>query len=64
MTADTHTRALDRVADACDSNRIYDNGCFQQITPIAALPYYSIVSPAEVSLVEQVIHDDPMWGRH
>ena len=50
--------------EACDSNRICDNGRFQRIAPIAARPYYSVDSPADVDLVEQVIRDDPMWGRY
>ena len=50
--------------EACDSNRICDNGRFQQIAPIAARPYYSVDSPEDIVLVEQVIRDDPMWGQY
>ena len=50
--------------EACDSNRICDNGRFQRIAPIAARPYYSVDSPEDIVLVEQVIRNDPMWGQY
>ena len=50
--------------EACDSNRICDNGRFQRIAPIAARPYFSVDSPEDIVLVEQVIRDDPMWGQY
>ena len=51
---------LERV-EACDSNRICDNGRFQRIAPISARAYYSVDSPEDVELVEYAIADDPLW---
>jgi len=54
---------LERV-EACDSNRICDNGRFQRIAPISARAYYSVDSPEDVELVESVIANDPLWGKY
>lgn len=54
---------LERI-EACDSNRIPDNGRFQRIAPIAARAYYSVDSPQDVVLVEAALPDDPMWGQY
>ncbi len=50
--------------EACDSNRICDNGFFQRIAPIAWRPYVSVDSPHDVTMVEAVMKDDPLWGRY
>lgn len=50
--------------EACDSNRILDNGRFQRIAPIAARAYFSVDSPDDVGLVEAALPDDPLWGRY
>ena len=50
--------------EACDSNRICDNGRFQRIAQISARKYYSVDSPEDVDLVEAVIYDDPLWGKY
>lgn len=54
---------LERI-EACDSNRIPDNGRFQKIAPIAARAYYSVDSPEDITLVESALPDDPMWGKY
>ncbi len=52
------------VAEACDSNRIYDNGRTQRIAPAPARPYVSVDSPEDIGRVEAVIRDDPLWGKY
>ena len=52
------------IAEACDSNRIYDNGRRQRIAPAPARPYLSVDSPEDVARVEAVIKDDELWGRY
>jgi 3-deoxy-manno-octulosonate cytidylyltransferase (CMP-KDO synthetase) len=50
------------IAEACDSNRILDNGRRQRIAPIAYRPYVSVDSPDDIARVERVIEADPYWG--
>ena len=50
--------------EACDSNRIPDNGRFQRLAPIAARPYFSVDSLEDVALVESALPSDPMWGKY
>jgi 3-deoxy-manno-octulosonate cytidylyltransferase (CMP-KDO synthetase) len=52
------------IAEACDSNRIYDNGRRQRAAPAPARPYLSVDSPEDVARVEAVIRDDDLWGRY
>jgi 3-deoxy-manno-octulosonate cytidylyltransferase (CMP-KDO synthetase) len=52
------------IAEACDSNRIYDNGFRQRIAPAPTRPYLSVDSPEDVNRVEAVIEDDPWWGKY
>ena len=52
------------IAEACDSNRIYDNDRRQRIAPAPARPYVSVDSPEDVARVEAVIEDDEFWGKY
>jgi 3-deoxy-manno-octulosonate cytidylyltransferase (CMP-KDO synthetase) len=52
------------IAEACDSNRIYDNGFHQRIALAPARPYLSVDSPEDVLRVEAVIENDPWWGKY
>jgi 3-deoxy-manno-octulosonate cytidylyltransferase (CMP-KDO synthetase) len=52
------------VAEACDSNRILDNGFRQRIAPVPWRPYVSVDSPADVAKAEAAMRDDPLWGRY
>jgi 3-deoxy-manno-octulosonate cytidylyltransferase (CMP-KDO synthetase) len=52
------------IAEQCDSNRIYDNGCRQRIAPAPERPYLSVDSPEDVARVEAVIEDDDLWGKY
>ena len=50
--------------EACDSNRICDNGRRQKIAPIPYRPYVSVDSPEDVGRVEAVMQDDAYWGKY
>ncbi|HEC14162.1 MAG TPA: 3-deoxy-manno-octulosonate cytidylyltransferase, partial [Rhodospirillales bacterium] len=52
------------IAEACDSNRIYDNGRLQRIAPIPYRPYFSVDSPEDIARVEGVMKGDPLWGTY
>jgi len=52
------------ISEACDSNRIYDNGRNQRIAPAPIRPYFSVDSPDDVARVEAVIKYDPLWGEY
>lgn len=52
------------IAEACDSNRIYDNGRTQRIAPAPARAYVSVDSPDDIARVEAVIESDPLWGKY
>jgi 3-deoxy-manno-octulosonate cytidylyltransferase (CMP-KDO synthetase) len=53
------------IVEACDSNRIMDNGYRQRIAPIPYRPYFSVDSPEDVALVEAALKDgDALWGRY
>jgi 3-deoxy-manno-octulosonate cytidylyltransferase (CMP-KDO synthetase) len=52
------------IAEACDSNRIYDNGRRQRIAPAPDRPYLSVDSPEDAVRVEAIIRDDDLWGRY
>lgn len=51
-------------AEACDSNRICDNGFFQRIAPMTFRPYQSVDSPEDVARVEAALPNDPLWGTY
>lgn len=51
-------------AEACDSNRIYDNGFTQRIAPMTFRPYQSVDSYEDVARVEAALPDDPLWGQY
>ena len=52
------------IAEACDSNRLIDNGLRQRVAPVPYRPYFSVDSPSDLALVEGAIRDDPLWGRY
>jgi 3-deoxy-manno-octulosonate cytidylyltransferase (CMP-KDO synthetase) len=51
-------------AEACDSNRICDNGFFQRMAPIPYRPYVSVDSPEDIARAEQALRQDPLWGKY
>ena len=50
--------------EACDSNRICDNGLRQRMVAIPYRPYYSVDSPEDAALVEAVMKEDALWGTY
>lgn len=51
--------------EACDSNRVCDNGRRQRIAEIPYRPYFSVDSPEDVALVEAAMTDgDPLQGQY
>lgn len=52
------------IAEACDSNRIYDNGRTQRVGPAPDRPYVSVDSPEDVARVEAVLENDELWGKY
>ena len=52
------------IAEACDSNRIYDNNRRQRIAPAPIRPYFSVDSPEDIARVEAVIKQDALWGQY
>ena len=54
---------LERV-EACDSNRICDNGRRQRIALVPHRTYISVDSPADIQRVERVLKKDIYWGKY
>jgi 3-deoxy-manno-octulosonate cytidylyltransferase (CMP-KDO synthetase) len=52
------------IKEACDSNRLYDNGLHQHIAPYPYKHSYSVDSPADIKLVEKYMENDPLWGHY
>ena len=52
------------IAEACDSNRIYDHGFQQRIAPMTFRPYQSVDSPEDVARVEAAMANDPLCGQY
>jgi 3-deoxy-manno-octulosonate cytidylyltransferase (CMP-KDO synthetase) len=50
------------IKEACDSNRLYDNGLHQHIAPYPYKHSYSVDSPEDIKLVEKYMEKDPLWG--
>ena len=52
------------IKESCDSNRIYDHGFTQRISTMHPRPYHSVDSPEDIARVEQVMPNDPYWGKY
>ena len=52
------------IREACDSNRICDNGFKQRVAAVPYRPYFSVDSLADVALVEAALEDDALWGTY
>jgi 3-deoxy-manno-octulosonate cytidylyltransferase (CMP-KDO synthetase) len=50
--------------EACDSNRLYDNGHHQYIAPFAYRPSFSVDSPSDIGIVERHMAADPLHGTY
>lgn len=52
------------IKEACDSNRLYDNGHHQYIAPYPFRPSFSVDSPSDIGVVEAHMEQDPLWGKY
>lgn len=52
------------LAEACDSNRIFDNGFRQRIAPYPNRPSFSVDSLDDIRLVESMMEQDLVWGKY
>lgn len=52
------------IKEACDSNRICDNGLGQVVAPYPAIPSFSVDSRADLDKVETHMKSDPLWGKY
>ncbi|NQV56657.1 MAG: 3-deoxy-manno-octulosonate cytidylyltransferase [Rhodospirillales bacterium] len=52
------------LAEACDSNRICDNGRYQHIAHYPYIPSYSVDSASDLLKVEQAMNNDALWGKY
>mgnify|MGYP003956619527 CR=1 FL=1 len=50
--------------EACDSNRLYDNGYHQYIAPYPFQPSFSVDSLADIEAVEAHMEQDALWGKY
>lgn len=51
-------------AEACDSNRICDNGWRQRVAPYPCIASFSVDTPADRDRVEREMTADPFWGKY
>lgn len=52
------------INEACDSNRICDNGRHQHIAEIPYRPFFSVDSPQDVAVVEAAMPQDSLSGKY
>jgi 3-deoxy-manno-octulosonate cytidylyltransferase (CMP-KDO synthetase) len=52
------------IKEACDSNRLYDNGRHQYVAPYPFRPSFSVDSPADIITVERHMAADPLHGTY
>ncbi len=52
------------IKEACDSNRICDNGGGQRIAPYPYVPSFSVDSVEDARKVESFLTQDPYWGKY
>lgn len=50
--------------EACDSNRILDNGRKQRMAPAPERPYVSVDSPSDIALAEAAMSLDPLFEQY
>ena len=52
------------LAEACDSNRLFDNGLKQRVAPYPNIPSFSVDSIKDIELVEKHMKSDLLWGKY
>ena len=52
------------LAEACDSNRLYDNGYTQRIAPYPYIESFAVDVPEDIVKVEKYMKKDPYWKKY
>lgn len=52
------------IAESCDSNRLYDNGYTQRISPYPYVKSFAVDSPEDIKKVEDHMEDDPYYIKY
>jgi 3-deoxy-manno-octulosonate cytidylyltransferase (CMP-KDO synthetase) len=52
------------IAEACDSNRLYDNGLTQRVAVYPYVDSFAVDTPADAQKVEEYIKVDPYWKQY
>jgi 3-deoxy-manno-octulosonate cytidylyltransferase (CMP-KDO synthetase) len=52
------------IKEACDSNRLYDNGYHQYVASYNYVPSFSVDSQSDIETVERHMLNDPLWGEY
>jgi len=50
------------LAESCDSNRLYDNGYTQKLSPYPYVKSFAVDSPKDIKRVEENMHNDPYYN--
>ena len=50
------------IVESCDSNRLYDNGYTQRLSPFPYVKSFAVDSPKDIERVENHMHDDPYYS--
>ena len=49
------------LVESCDSNRLYDNGYTQRLSPYPYVKSFAVDSPSDINRVEEHMNDDPYY---
>tara|TARA_B100000795_G_C22726968_1_gene409792 strand:+ start:288 stop:1061 length:774 start_codon:yes stop_codon:yes gene_type:complete len=52
------------LAEACDSNRLYDNGLTQRVVLYPYIDAFAVDAPEDIEKVESFIKKDPYWSKY
>jgi 3-deoxy-manno-octulosonate cytidylyltransferase (CMP-KDO synthetase) len=52
------------LAEACDSNRLYDNGLTQRVALYPYVDAFAVDVPEDIEKVESFIKNDPYWNKY
>ena len=50
------------IVESCDSNRLYDNGYTQRLSPFPYVKSFAVDSPKDINRVEEHMVDDPYYS--
>ncbi len=52
------------LVESCDSNRLYDNGFTQRISPYPYVKSFAVDAPEDIIKVEQHMDNDPYYKKY